>query len=63
MAAKAADYLAAGVARVWIIDPRAKSITVFLPDAPPQTFMESQVIEDAYLEGLRLTVAEVFNSA
>jgi Uma2 family endonuclease len=60
MVAKATDYLTAGAARVWVVDPRAKSITVFYPDAPPQTFQGGQVIEDSYLAELRLTVAEVF---
>jgi Uma2 family endonuclease len=60
MVTKATDYLTAGVARVWIVDPRAKSITVFYPDAPPQTFIAGQVIEDALLEELSLTVEQVF---
>ena len=60
MVAKATDYLAAGVARVWIVDPRAESITVFYPDAPPQTYTGHQVIEDARLEGLRLVVQTIF---
>jgi Uma2 family endonuclease len=60
MMAKATDYLTSGATRVWVVDPRAKSITVFYPDAPPQTFQASQVIEDSHLAGLRLTVAEVF---
>lgn len=37
MSEKATDYLNAGVSRVWIVDSRAKSITIFYPDAPPQT--------------------------
>lgn len=60
MVAKAADYLAAGVTRVWVVDPRAESITVFYPDAPPQTFMEDQILRDAHLEGLQLAVGDLF---
>ncbi|MEM1281584.1 MAG: Uma2 family endonuclease [Cyanobacteria bacterium P01_H01_bin.152] len=60
MVAKATDYLAAGVIRVWIVDPKAESITVFYPAAPPTTFMSDQVLTDDHLAGLRLAVAEVF---
>ena len=57
---KVTDYLTAGTARVWIVDPRSKSITVFCPEARPQTFAGDQVIEDTHLEGVQLTVAEAF---
>lgn len=60
MVAKATDYLIAGVTRVWIVDPRAESITVFYADAPPQTYMGDQVIEDADLAGLRLQIQAIF---
>ena len=38
MAEKATDYLNAGVLRVWVVDPKAKSITVFAPDTAPTTY-------------------------
>ena len=60
MVAKATDYLTAGVMRVWVVDPKAKSITVFYPEIPPQTFTGNQVLADDHLEGLRLSVADVF---
>lgn len=60
MVSKATDYLAAGAARVWIVDPKAKSITVFYPAKPPQTFMNDQVLTDEHFEGLSLGVAKVF---
>ncbi|MEB3289215.1 MAG: hypothetical protein VKI82_04830 [Leptolyngbya sp.] len=44
----------------WIVDPRDESITVFYPDAPPQTYVGDQVIEDDHLEGLRLQVQAIF---
>jgi len=37
MSEKAIDYLNAGVSRVWVVDSKAKTITIFYPDAPPQT--------------------------
>ncbi|NJL84377.1 MAG: Uma2 family endonuclease [Chloroflexaceae bacterium] len=60
-AQKATDYLAAGVSRVWIVDPRAASITVFLPDAPPITYSGDTEISDPILPELRLTAAQVFD--
>lgn len=63
MAEKATDYLTAGVLRVWVIDPRARSITVFYPDAPPRTWTGNTVLTDALLEGLELTAQQVFAKA
>ncbi len=63
MTAKATDYLAAGVTRVWIVDPRAKSITVFYPDAPPRTYTGAMSLTDSFLEGLLLTSQQVFQQA
>lgn len=63
MVKKATDYLAAGVSRVWIIDPRAKSITTFTPDAPPQTYRGQTEITDPLLPELRLTTEQVFQQA
>ena len=60
---KATDYLKAGVARVWLVDSKAKSITVFYPDAPPQTKRGQDSLSDEVLPELETTVEEVFQNA
>ncbi|MFB2875449.1 Uma2 family endonuclease [Floridanema aerugineum] len=63
LAAKARDYLDAGVLRVWVVDSQARSITVFYPDAPPQTYMGSTPLIDALFAGLEITAEQVFQLA
>ena len=60
---KAGDYLKAGVLRVWVIDPSAKSLTVFYPESPPQTFKGEMTLADELFPNLELTVREIFTSA
>ncbi|MEH2163157.1 MAG: Uma2 family endonuclease [Nostoc sp.] len=63
MAAKAKNYLDAKVLRVWVVDSKARSITVFYPDAAPQTYMGDELLTDSLLEGLEFTVEQVFKKA
>ncbi|MDJ0620396.1 MAG: Uma2 family endonuclease [Calothrix sp. MO_192.B10] len=63
MTEKATDYLNAGVLRVWIIDPKAKTITIFYPDAPPQTKRGQDSLEDSLLAGLQITPEQIFQQA
>ncbi|MEH1790754.1 MAG: Uma2 family endonuclease [Nostoc sp.] len=63
MAAKAKDYLDAKVLRVWVLDSKARSITVFYPDAAPQTYMGEDLLTDSLFEGLEFTVEQVFQKA
>ncbi|HAZ46997.1 MAG TPA: Uma2 family endonuclease [Cyanobacteria bacterium UBA11369] len=60
---KAIDYLNAGVSRVWIVDAKARTITIFYPDAPPQTIRGDALLTDSILEGLQLTPAQIFQQA
>jgi len=63
LAAKARDYLDAQVLRVWIVDTRARSLTVFYPDAAPQTYMGDILLKDALFDGLEFTAEQVFQMA
>jgi Uma2 family endonuclease len=63
MAAKAKDYLDAKVLRVWVVDSKARSITVFYPDAAPQTYMGEELLKDSLFEGLEFTVEQAFQKA
>jgi len=63
LTAKATDYLAAGVLRVWIVDTQARSITIFYPDAPPQTCTGTMSLADPILPELQLTPEQIFQKA
>ena len=63
LAAKARDYLDAKVLRVWVVDSKARSITVFYPDAAPQTYMGDTLLTDSLFDGLELTAEQVFKMA
>jgi Uma2 family endonuclease len=57
---KATDYLAVDVSRVWVVDPEAISIRVFLPDGLNQVYTDTTSIVDALLPGLELTTRQIF---
>jgi Uma2 family endonuclease len=59
IAEKATDYLAAGVDRVWVVDPTAKSITVFAPDTLPVTYRGDRTITDPLFPDLHLDPQDV----
>jgi Uma2 family endonuclease len=63
LAEKAADYLNAGVLRVWIVDTQARSITVFYSATAPQTFRGTTPLIDSLLAGLELTPQQIFKQA
>ena len=63
LAAKARAYLDANVLRVWVVDSKARSITVFYPDAPPQTYMGDTLLTDTLFKGLAFTAEQVFQQA
>ncbi len=54
-------YLQSGVAIVWLINPRFRTITVFRPDAPPEFYHEEQEITaESHLPCFRIPVARLF---
>jgi Uma2 family endonuclease len=63
MTEKAADYIKAGVLRVWVVDTKAKTITIFAPASVPVTYRDNLVISDDLLPGLEVTPNEVFQRA
>jgi Uma2 family endonuclease len=63
MSAKATDYLDAGVMRVWVVDAKSKTVTIFYPDARPQTKNGTDSLEDSLLEGLQITPQQIFQQA
>jgi Uma2 family endonuclease len=63
IAAKATDYLKAGVSRVWVVDTKARTITVFAPSDLPITYRTEQVITDDLLPELAITPNTIFPQA
>lgn len=59
---KIQEYLDAGTALVWIVDPDLRTVTVHRPGEEPQLFNAKQVIGDEpILPGLRLAIADLFD--
>ena len=60
---KAKDYLAAGVPRVWVIDPEAILIKSFLTGGLSQVYTDNTPIVDELLPGFELTTRQIFEEA
>lgn len=60
---KTTDYFKAGISRVWVVDPEARTIEVFSTDGSSQIYTDNMVIIDPLLAGLDLTVKGVFEEA
>jgi len=64
MVEKAGEYLAMGVDRVWIIDPKARTVHIFQSDAQPLALSEADTLEDeAILPGFSCQVQQFFEDA
>jgi Uma2 family endonuclease len=61
VAAKVADYLAAGTLAVWILDPEERTATIFTPGAPARSLREDEDIDGAgVIQGFRCRVSALF---
>jgi len=60
---KAADYLAAGVLRVWVMEPLDISVRVFFGVGKVTIYTDTMPIVDAMLPGLELTPQLIFAEA
>jgi Uma2 family endonuclease len=59
---KVAEYLAANVALIWLVDPYLKTVQVIRPDAEPVLFNITQELSaDPHLPGFRGAVARIFS--
>jgi Uma2 family endonuclease len=55
------QYLAAGVALVWLIDPHDRTVTIYRPGEAPQFVNDRQELSgEPHLPGFRVAVAELF---
>ncbi|MEG4284611.1 Uma2 family endonuclease [Microcoleus sp. A006_D1] len=63
LAAQTRNYLDAKVLRVWVVDSKARSITVFYPDAAPQTYMGDTLLKDPLFDGLEFSAEQLFQMA
>lgn len=60
---KAKNYFAAGVARVWVIEPEAMSIRVFFSAVQSRVYTDDILMIDSLLPGFELTVKQLFTEA
>ena len=55
--------MAAGIPRVWVIDPEAILRRSFFPDGSSQIYTDNTPIVDELLPGLELTTRLIFEEA
>ncbi|MCC5643625.1 Uma2 family endonuclease [Nostoc sp. CHAB 5824] len=63
IAEKSTDYLKAGVSHVWVVDTKARTVTVFAPSSLPITYRSDQIITDDLLPELEITPHAIFQQA
>jgi Uma2 family endonuclease len=58
---KVEEYLTAGVALVWVVNPRFRTVTVFRNDAEPELFnVREELSAEPHLPGFRVAVKALF---
>jgi len=58
---KVEDYLEAGVRLVWVVDPRARSVTIYRSGQPPRTLGAADELEgEDVIPGFRCVVESLF---
>jgi Uma2 family endonuclease len=56
------DYLAAGVALVWVIDPHHRTVEIFMQGAEPELVnVRGELSGEPHLPGFRIPVSQLFN--
>ena len=61
---KVQQYLEAGVRAVWVVDPRARTVSRHAPGEPPRTWSSPEaVIEEPVLPGFSCRLGELFGEA
>lgn len=63
MTEKATNYISAGVCYVWVIDTKAKTVTIFSSDKLPQTKRGTNSLADSIFPDLRITPESIFQQA
>jgi Uma2 family endonuclease len=60
---KVGDWLAAGCAMVWVVEPTPRSVTVYRPHQPVRVLREADTLDGGQLlTEFRLPVADIFGS-
>ena len=60
---KLAVSIESGVALVWVVNPRFRTVTVYRPDAPPVLFNDQlDLTAEPHLPGFRVPVARLFGN-
>ncbi|MEO8499100.1 MAG: Uma2 family endonuclease, partial [Planctomycetota bacterium] len=58
---KVDEYLATGVALVWVVDPHFQTVTVFQSGVEPELFNKEQILTAGpHLPGLSIAVKAIF---
>jgi Uma2 family endonuclease len=61
MHAKVADYLAAGARRVWVVDPEARTVTIYATLLWPRRLGEEAILDgEDVVPGFQARVREIF---